>query len=449
MHDDLRQTVRQLMPQVRRDLADLVRIPSVSADPAAAGAVRRSAELTARLFDDAGAAEVEVLAGAAGGPPAVLAHYPAPPGRPTVLLYAHHDVQPAGDLAGWTSPPFEPVERDGRMYGRGTADDKAGVAAHLAALRAFRGRPPVGVTVLVEGEEEISSPNLTGFLRRYRDRLGADVVVLADSDNLRAGQPALTTTLRGMVSCVVEVRALRHGAHSGTYGGAAPDALTGLCRLLATLHDDRGEVRIDGLASWTAPTVEYPEDRFRAEAGVLDEARLIGDGSLAERIWARPAATVLAVDAPTVAGATNTLPPVARAKVGLRVAPGDDASSALRALTRHLREHAPWGLRVRVDEGDLVQPHVIEPRGAAFDAARVAYRAGYGADLVEIGGGGSIPIVGEFAAAFPAAAILVTSPGADPDSRPHSTDESLHLGNFERACLAEALLLAELASIDR
>ncbi len=445
MSDHLREAVRQVLPGVRADLEALIRIPSVSADPGAAAEVHRCAEVTAGLFRDAGASEVEILDGIPGGQPAVLARYPAPPGKPTVLLYAHHDVQPTGDPAGWVSPPFEPAERDGRLYGRGAADDKAGVAAHLAALRAYDGQPPVGVTVFVEGEEEIGSPTLATVLERYRDRLAADVIVLADSANFQTGRPSLTTTLRGLAGCVVEVRALEHGVHSGAYGGAAPDALTALCRLLATLHDEQGNVAIEGLVTGKAPDVDYPEEQLRAEAAVLEGVELIGTGSVAERVWAKPSASVLAIDATRVADASNTLIPVARAKVSLRLAPGEDAPRAQEALERHLHEHAPWGVRVSVVDGDVGQPFAVDAHGPAFDAAHAALREAYDSESLEIGVGGSIPFVAAFAEAFPAAAILVTSAGADPDCRAHGTDESLPLGDFERACVAETLLLAKLA----
>ncbi len=442
--DQLRVALREAMPALRADLDALVRIPSISADRGATAEVHRSAKLTADLFRAAGAASVEILDDIAGGQPAVVAKYPAPPGKPTVLLYAHHDVQPTGDPAAWASPPFEPAERDGRLYGRGSADDKAGIAAHLAALRAFGGKPPVGVTVFVEGEEEIGSPHLGAFLERHRDELAADVIVLADSDNFEIGLPSLTTSLRGIVSVTVELRALTHGVHSGGYGGAAPDALTALCRLLATLHDDEGNVAIDGLVTAKAPDLDYPEPRFRAEAAMLDGVGLVGEGSIAERIWTKPSASVLAIDATAVADASNTLAPAARAKVSIRLAPGDEARQAQAALTRHLQQHVPWGLHVTVTPSDLGQPYAIDAQGPAFDAVRSAYGRAYGQPMIDIGGGGSIPFVAEFADAFPDASILIVSAGADPDCRAHGPDESLHLGDFENACLAETLLLAEL-----
>src|SRR6266508_685131 len=289
MSEDLREAARRVLPGVRADLDALIRVPSVSADPGAAAELRRSADMTAGLFRDVGTPEVEILDDVQGGQPAVLARYP----------------EPAGDPAGWLSPPFEPTERDGRLYGRGSADDKAGIAAHLAAMRAYDGRPPVGVTVFVEGEEEIGSPTLGAFLQRHRGRLAADVIVLADGGNFDVGRPAFTTTLRGLVACVVEVRALEHAVHSGGYGGAAPDALTALCRLLASLHDERGNVAVEGLVNAETPEFDYPEERFRAEAAMLDGVQLLGSGSLAERIWAKPSASVLAIDATRVADASN------------------------------------------------------------------------------------------------------------------------------------------------
>src|SRR4029453_10650473 len=190
----------------------------------------------------------------------------------------HHDVQPPGDLSQWQSEPFEPVERDGRLYGRGAADDKAGVMADIAALRAFGDDLPVGVVVFVEGEEEFGSESLAELLRQHRDKVTADVIVIADSGNWDVGHPALTTSLRGIVNTFIEVRTLDHAIHSGGFGGAVPDALTTLCRLLATLHDDAGDVAVDGLVRREASPLDYPEDRFRAEAGPLEGGALIGIG---------------------------------------------------------------------------------------------------------------------------------------------------------------------------
>lgn len=440
---DLTARIRDLMPAVRAHLKDLVRIQSVWDDPDRRPEVHRSAQATAQLLREAGFAEVDMVS--EGGAPAVIARHPAPVGAPTVLLYAHHDVQPEGDQAAWSSPPFEPTERGERLYGRGAADDKAGIAAHLAAFLAHDGNPPVGVTVCVEGEEESGSESLPQILTRHRDRLAADVIVIADSANWDIGVPALTTSLRGLADCVVEVRTLQHAVHSGMWGGVVPDALMALVRLLATLHDDAGDVAVRGLGSATAADLAYPEHRLRAESGLLDGVELIGTGSAVERLWAKPAVAILGIDAPRVDGASNTLVPAARAKVSLRVAPGGSAVEARTALAEHLQRHAPWGAQVTVMPGDAGEPFAIDAHGPAYDAARTSLRDAWeGTEPVDVGIGGSIPFIALFAHAFPEASILVTGV-EDPDTRAHGADEGLHLAEFERVCTAEALLLHRLA----
>ncbi|MBY0290749.1 MAG: dipeptidase [Mycobacteriaceae bacterium] len=440
---DLVQRVRDVLPSVRRDLEDLVRIQSVWADPARRGEVQRSADAVVKLLSEAGFKDVQIVSD--GGAPAVIARHPAPPGAPTVLLYAHHDVQPEGDHAHWNSPPFEPTERDGRLYGRGTADDKAGIATHLAAFLAHGGNPPVGVTVFVEGEEESGSPSLSRLLAAHRETLTSDVIVIADSDNWSTDVPSLTVSLRGLADCVVEVATLDHGLHSGLWGGVAPDALTVLVRLLASLHDDEGNVAVQGLHEAEAADVDYPPERIRTETGLLDGVREIGSGSVPQRLWAKPAITVIGIDTTPIDKASNTLIPRARAKVSMRVAPGGDAGEHLAALTRHLEQNAPWGAQVTVTPGDVGQPYAIDATGAVYDVARAAFRQAWGADPVDTGIGGSIPFIAEFAEAFPSAKILVTGV-EDPATQAHSINESLHLGVLERAATAEALLLANLGS---
>lgn len=364
-----------------------------------------------------------------------------------MLLYAHHDVQPEGDRGQWTSPPFEPTERDGRLYGRGSADDKAGIATHLAAFRAHGGRPPVGVTVFVEGEEESGSPSLARLLAAHRDTLAADVIVIADSDNWSADTPALTVSLRGLVDCVVEVATLDHGLHSGLWGGVVPDALSVLVRLLASLHDDDGNVAVAGLHETDTAALNYPDypaERVRTDSGLLDGVSEIGSGSVPQRLWAKPAITVIGIDTTPIDKASNTLIPRARAKISMRVAPGGDAAAHLDALTAHLQSHAPWGAHVSVTRGDLGEPYAIEASGDVYDAARAAFRRAWGAEPIDMGMGGSIPFIAEFAAAFPQAKILVTGV-EDPGTQAHSINESLHLGVLERAAISEALLLANLA----
>ena len=442
---DLGDRVREVLPSVRRDLEDLVRIESVWADPGRRDEVHRSAQAVADLLSQAGFADVRIVS--EGGAPAVIASHPAPPGAPTVLLYAHHDVQPEGDLGQWVSPPFEPTERDGRLYGRGSADDKAGIATHLAAFRAHEGKPPVGVTVFVEGEEESGSPSLGRLLGAHRDALAADVIVIADSDNWSTEIPALTVSLRGLVDCVVEVATLDHGLHSGLWGGVVPDALSVLVRLLASLYDDDGNVAVAGLHETEVAGLNYPEypaGRARADSGLLDGVSEIGSGSVPERMWAKPAITVIGIDTTSVAAASNTLIPHARAKISMRVAPGGDAETHLDALTAHLQQHAPWGAHVSVTRGEKGEPYAIDASGAVYDAARAAFRQAWDTEPIDMGMGGSIPFIAEFAAAFPRAKILVIGV-EDPATQAHSINESLHLGVLERAAVAEALLLANLA----
>jgi len=438
---DLVERVRDVLPSVRRDLEDLVRIESVWADHSRRGEVERSARAVANLLSAAGFHDVETVA--EGGGPAVIARHPAPPGALTVLLYAHHDVQPEGDHGQWASPPFEPTERGGRLYGRGTADDKAGIATHLAAFRAHGGTPPVGVTVFVEGEEESGSPSLSRLLDAHRDKLAADVIVLADSGNWSTDVPALTVSLRGLADCVVEVETLDHGLHSGMWGGVVPDALMAMSRLLASLHDDDGNVAVSGLHESTAAALEYPPEQVREESGMLAGVREIGSGAVTERLWAKPSITVIGIDTTPIAQSSNTLTSRARAKVSMRVAPGGDAKAHLDALTRHLESHAPWGARVTVTPGDIGQPYAIDATGPVYDAARAAFREAWGTDSVDLGIGGSIPFIATFAEKFPDAKILVTGV-EDPATQAHSVDESLHLRVLERAAMAEALLLEKL-----
>lgn len=438
---ELRAAITRELPGVRADLERLVAIPSIAFPEFDHAHVQRSAELTAELLRGCGLA-VDIVR--AGGQPAVIGRRPAPPGAPTVLLYAHHDVQPIGDAAQWESDPFTATERDGRLYGRGVSDDKAGVMAHVAALRALGDALPVGVVVFAEGEEEYGSGSLEQLLAEHRETLAADVIVIADSGNWDIGVPALTTSLRGLVNCYVEVRTLASAVHSGMFGGAVPDALTALCRLVASLHDAAGDVAVDGLVRRPAAALEYPPERLRAEAGVVDGVALIGTGTLVERLWTRPSLSVLGIDAPRTGEAPNALVPSATAKLSLRVAPGEDPKTAYEALAAHLRAHAPWGADLSITQEGLGAPCQIEATGPAYDAARAALRTAWdGVEPVDTGIGGSIPFIATFQEMFPGAAILVTGM-SDPYAGIHGPNESLHLGEFARVCLAEALLLSNL-----
>jgi cysteinylglycine-S-conjugate dipeptidase len=441
---DLKTRVHDLVPGLIGDLEDLVRIQSVSADPARRAEVEQSARHTARLLAAEGVA-AEVVRAYDGAPPAVIGERTGPEGAPVVLLYAHHDVQPENDPADWDSPPFEPTRRGDRLYGRGAADDKAGIAVHVGALRALGDDLPVTVRFFIEGEEESNSATLPDLLREYHDRLAADVIVIADAGNWDIGVPSLTTSLRGLVRFDVEVRTLTHAVHSGMWGGLVPDAIMALSKLLSTLWLQDGSPAVEGLVWGPAADVEYPEDRLRAESGVAPGVSWIGTGSAVERLWTQPAITVTGFDAPKAEGASNTLIPVARARVTVRLAPGDSSKNAIARVEEHLAKHVPWGAQLTTTVVDAGEPTVLPAAGPAYAAARSALAEAWdGTAPVDMGTGGSIPFIAEFQEAFPVASILVTGV-EDPDTRAHGANEGLHLPEFERAVLAEALLLRRLS----
>ena len=438
----LKARIHAAMPQVRADLETLVAIPSVSAVDWPPEPLRASADAVAEMLRGVGA-EVKILR-SEHGHPAVVGYVKAQPSAPTVLLYAHHDVQPPGPESEWGSPAFTPTMRDGRLYGRGSSDDKAGVVAHIAALRVFEGTPPVGVAVFIEGEEEAGSENLRSYLEQERERLACDAVVVADGGNWRLGEPALTTTLRGVVSCVVELRVLDKAVHSGQFGGPFPDALTALAHLLATLHDKKGDVAIEGIVRGKAKKLDLTEDELRKQAGARSGVQLIGKGGLTDRMWMKPSVSVLAIDAPAVRDAITQLVPMARAKVSMRIPPGQDGKQALAALVEHLRKHVPWGAEIRISHESSGEPFVTKTGGPAYKAMKAALSKAWDHKAVDIGAGGTIPFLSDLAELFPQAEIMVTGV-EDPRSGAHGPDESVDLGELERACLAEALFLQRLA----
>jgi acetylornithine deacetylase/succinyl-diaminopimelate desuccinylase-like protein len=315
---------------------------------------------------------------------------------------------------------------------------------HLATLRAFGGRPPVGVTLFVEGEEESGSPTLPALLAEHRDALAADVIVIADAANPAVDVPALTTSLRGLTNVVVEVSMLERAVHSGMLGGPAGDALTALCRLLATLHDDKGEAAVAGLVRGSSAAPDVEEETFRGDAGLLEGVDLLGTGTITERLTHKPAISVLGIDAPAVDGSANVLLPRARAMISVRLAPGDATADALAALREHLATHVPWGAHLEITLQASGEPFALEPSGSIYDLARDALSAAFEHAAVEVGMGGTVPFIAEFARTFPGATVLVTGVG-DPASRWHGVDESLHLGMFSRCVLAETMLLRSLA----
>jgi cysteinylglycine-S-conjugate dipeptidase len=441
------------LPSAVADLSALVRIPSVSWDGFDLSTVDATAERVVALLEATGAFDAVSVRRAAMndttelGRPAVVATRAARNGKPTVLLYAHHDVQPPGDDKEWESAPFEPTVRGDRLYGRGAADDKAGVIAHVAAVRAvveaLGDDLEVGISVFVEGEEEFGSRSFRNFLVDNATDLAADVIVVADSDNWDINTPSLTVALRGNVAFQLRISTLGHASHSGMFGGAAPDAMLAAVRLLATLHNDDGSVAVEGLTAHSAPTPEYTEERLQHEAALLDGVTPIGKGTVLDRLWFQPAITVTGIDAPTVVNASNTLIPSVTVKISARIAPGQDADDAFTALEAHLRANAPFGAHLEFSGIDKGNPFLVDTSGWAATVAKEAMAQAWGVAPVEVGVGGSIPFIADLVRQFPDAQVLVTGV-EDPDSRAHSPNESLHLGVFHRAILTEALLLAKL-----
>lgn len=448
----IRAAVDAGFPATVADLARLVRIPSVSWPAFDPAHVAESAEAVAELLRGTGVFELVevrralVADGSELGQPAVVASRPARNGRPTVLLYAHHDVQPPGKDGDWETPPFEPTQRGDRLHGRGAADDKAGVMAHVGAIRAFAeaaGDFDLGIAVFVEGEEEWASRSFANFLHENRDLLAADAIIVADSGNWDLETPAITVALRGAVAFNLRIDTLAHASHSGMYGGAVPDAMLAGIRLLDTFWRPDGSVAVDGLRSADLETPAYDEAQLRAESGLLDGVTPIGTGTILSRIWAQPAITITGIDAPDVANASNTLVPGVRVRVSARIAPGQDADEAFAAIRAHLEAHAPFGAKLTFEDVDTGQAFLVDTSGWAVAETRAAMAEAWGREPVEIGVGGSIPFIAELVEEFPGAQILVTGV-EDPDSRAHSPNESLHLGVFKRALLSEALFLARL-----
>ncbi len=431
------------LPRALEDLRRLVALPSV-ADGAHADALSTTADEVVSLFREAGVDDVRRVP-TDDGTDAVLGYSSGPPGAPTVLLYSHYDVQPA-DPTEWTSSPWELTERDGRLYGRGAADCKGNLVMLLAALRALPEPWPVGVRIVSEGSEEMSRGGLGRLVAEIPELFAADVVVVADAGNVELGTPTVTTSLRGTGSVLDTVRTMAAPAHSGMYGGAAPDALAALIAMLATLRDDAGDTTVSGLdntGTWSG--ADYPADRFADDAQVLPGVRLLGSGSVADTVWARPAATVLAFDAPSVDNVTAAIQHQARAVVNLRVPPGQDAAEAQRLLVAHLEAAAPWGAQVTVEPKTLGQPFAASTHGRGYAALANAMRTAFGRDLAEAGQGGAIPLCNALQHAHPDAEILLIGV-EEPACHIHAADESVDPGELARTAEGVALMLQELGS---
>jgi cysteinylglycine-S-conjugate dipeptidase len=439
-------TVSTLLPELQDDLGRLVAIPSVSAPgfpEETHGPLLEAYEAVAGLFRDAGVREVGSLE-LPGTAPIVVGEIPAPEGAPTVLLYSHYDVVPAGDESAWDSPPFETTERDGAIYGRGTADTKSNILVHVGALRAWNGKPPVGVKLLIEGQEEVGSVLEEGYPSEHPEQFRADALLIADGGNIRPGEPSLTVSIRGDAAVTVEVRTLASPKHSGQYGGAAPDALVALLHGLASLHDDHGNVAVEGLRreEWTGVT--DTDEEFRDLAEVEAGLPLFGTGGLGERVWTGPAITVTGMDVPSVEGAVNAVSAHARAKLNIRVHPEQPAAEAQAAVVRHLEEQRPFGIPLQVHAGGTGDGFKGKTSGPAWEAMEAAMEAAFGRAPVQIATGGAIPLVKALSDGVPDATVLLFGT-TDKFANIHGPNERVLVDEFEKAVLAEALFFAELA----
>jgi acetylornithine deacetylase/succinyl-diaminopimelate desuccinylase-like protein len=442
----LADAVSALMPDLKAELRRLVAIPSISAPgfPEPRGPILEAYERVASLLRDAGVQNVGALE-LPDTAPAVIGEIPGPPGAPTVLLYSHYDVVPPGDETLWSSPPFEATERDGAIFGRGTADSKANILVHVGALRAWGGRPPVGIKVLIEGQEEVGSPlEEPEVVAAHPDVFGADAIIVADAGSIRAGQPSLTVSLRGDARITVAVRTLASDKHSGQYGGAAPDALVVLLRALASLYDEHGDVAVAGLRrdEWSGES--YTDAEFRRLAEIRAGLPIVGTGSIGSRIWTGASITVLGIDAPAVDGAAAAVQSSARAGLNVRVHPEQDAKEAQAAVIRHLEAQRPFGVPLEITAGATGDGFRAASAGVAWDAMKRALEQAWGAPPVEIATGGAIPLVKAMSDGVPAATLFVLG-ACDSFANIHGPDERLLVDEWERAVLAEALFFEHYA----
>jgi cysteinylglycine-S-conjugate dipeptidase len=442
---DIADRVSALMPGLKSDLARLVAIPSVSSPgfPEPRGPILEAYEMVVSLLSDVGVQNVGALE-LPETAPVITGEIPGPAGAPTVLLYSHYDVVPAGDEALWVSPPFEAIERDGAIFGRGTADSKSNVLAHVGALRVWDGRPPVGVKLVIEGQEEVGSPLEEGYPSEHPEAFRADAIIVADAGSIRAGQPSLTVSLRGDARITVEVRTLASNKHSGQFGGAAPDALVALLCALASLYDENGDVAVEGVRREEWSGESYSDDEFRRLAEIEAGMPIVGTGSIGSRIWTGASITVLGIDAPAVEGAAAAVQSHARASLNVRVHPEQAATEAQAAVIRHLEAQRPFGVPLEVTAGATGDGFRARSGGIAWDAMASAIEQAWGRRPVEIATGGAIPLVKAMSDGVPDAAIFVLG-ACDSFANIHGPNERLLVDEWKKAVIAEAVFFQEFA----
>jgi acetylornithine deacetylase/succinyl-diaminopimelate desuccinylase-like protein len=452
---DLETFFASAQPRIHEELNDFLRIPSVSARSEHAADVRRAAEWVAAQCSAIGLTTSEVIDTA--GHPVVMAEWRGAPGKPTVLIYGHYDVQPPEPLELWTSPAFEPTVRDGKIFARGSVDDKGQLFLHLKALEAHlsaRGTLPVNVIVLAEGEEEVGSEHLAPFIAEHAARLQCDAVVISDSTMFAPGQPSILSSLRGLAYFEIRVQGPQSDLHSGMYGGAVVNPAMALARILATLHDASGRIAIpgfyDAVQSWPDAVrtqmrgLPFSDEHFRAEVG---SPALGGEPgyTVLERLWTRPTCEVNGLlSGYTGEGAKTVLPAHAMAKVSCRLVPDQDPAEIERLMAAHVHAVAPAGVTVTVEHLHGGRPWRAELQGPIFDAARRALTAAFGKEPVITGEGGSIPVVGDFQRLLNAPVLLVGF--GLPGENAHAPDEWISVENFETGMRAMAALWDELAA---
>ena len=449
--DAVKHWVEEHFDSIVDELAQLVSYQSLAFDGYDRGPLEASAHRVAELFSDVGFDEVHRLTETNDGQvsgPAIIGRKHAADNKPTVLLYAHHDVQPVGDLQAWNTDPWVATERDGRLYGRGTADDKAGIIVHRTAIRALNQllgeQHGLGVTVFIEGEEEVGSPFFAQFLQNHRALLSADTIVVADSANWAVDVPALTTSLRGMLDGIIEVTVADHPVHSGLFGGPMLDAITILAQIIAKLHTSDGDVALDDVDQSRWANVVYADSDYRSQSGAVDGLRLAGTGSLADRLWNKAALNIIGIDAPPIREASNSVVHTARAKFSMRLGPGMEPAQVMRSLTEYVKSLDAHGAQVEVHPGEQGKPFIVESGAQTMELMKASLSDAWGSQAIETGLGGSIPFVADLVEAFPDANILLTGI-EDPDTKAHSPNESLDLSVLRHAVEAEVLLLARMA----
>lgn len=439
------------------DLKILSRIPSVSFPGFDPKIVETSAKAVAKLLKARGLENVKILR-IPGTHPYVYGDWLHAKGAPTLLLYAHHDVQPAGRTELWNSPPFVPTERKGRLYGRGTADDKAGVVVHTSAIASYlktEGRLPLNVKVIIEGEEEIGSENLERFLKKYSRLMKADAMILTDTGNFDTGIPSITTSLRGMVSFDLTVRSADHPLHSGMWGGPLVDPIQALAKMIAAMTDARGELAIPGIMSQvrkpskaeakSLKTLRFSEKDYRKYTGVLKKTEVFGKGGLLERMWKLPAFSVNAIEASSKKNCANIINEAAWCHMGMRTVPDMDPKRVFKMMRAHLLKNAPWGVSVKIENVSLNDSWTTKPDSWAFQTAARSLTKGFGREAVFVGCGGSIPFVEPFSKVLGGVPALLIGV-EDPYTNPHSENESLHLGDFNKSIVSAVHLYKDLAA---